>query len=293
MAPLKMVIIVIVMILASLLGSKPAAGQIGGIDQFLRNVTDVLHQIKDNVRPPFPTAWFQATLVLALVWMLAPLLVNLWDATMRGSKRVTSLPERTYAWLHPKLQVLDSLIQLFRDHHTTANHQAIVGAITSVRDVFTEDALVQARRQRDDAIQSRDAIVAAKALVGRELNESTLSLRKVEAELEKVAAELRNARQQRDDALASRDAIRTELSAELKAAIMQRDDADASCKAIVAAKSLEKAEAELSSARVEAETKQNVLKRLDDIEHRTKKLEDDATTMANKQLVSMPAGNDG
>jgi len=57
MAPLKMIITVIVMMLAALLGSKPAgAGQIGGIDQFLRNVTDVLHQIEDNVRPPFPTA---------------------------------------------------------------------------------------------------------------------------------------------------------------------------------------------------------------------------------------------
>jgi len=94
---------------------RRGAGQIGGIDQFLRNFTDVLHQIEDNVRPPFPTTWFQATLVLALVWMLTLSLGNLWDAIIRGSKHVTSLPEakRTCSWIHPVLQGLNKFIHLF------------------------------------------------------------------------------------------------------------------------------------------------------------------------------------
>ncbi|KAK5654765.1 hypothetical protein OQA88_6801 [Cercophora sp. LCS_1] len=202
----------------------------------------------------------------------------------------------------PKLIAIPKFLQMVRDHHTAANHQAIVQAITSVRDAFTEDALAQARRQRDDAIQGRDAIVAAKALVEGKLNESTLSLRKVEAELEKVAAKLGHTEQQRDAALTSDKIIMAELKNELEAAISERDDAKANWEAVVAAKSLvecelegkasslgkakadlEKAKAELSSARVDvSEIRQNVLKRLDDIEHRMKKLEDDATTMANK-----------
>jgi hypothetical protein len=50
MAPLKVIVTLIVLMLAALLGSEsgwgsePAgAGQIGGIDQFLRHVTDILH----------------------------------------------------------------------------------------------------------------------------------------------------------------------------------------------------------------------------------------------------------
>ncbi|KAK5651067.1 hypothetical protein OQA88_13715 [Cercophora sp. LCS_1] len=254
MAPLKMIITVIVMMLAALLGSKPAgAGQIGGIDQFLRNVTDVLHQIEDNIRPPFPTAWFQATLILALVWMLAPLLVNVWDAIIRGSKRVTSLPEaeRTCSWIHPVLQGLDKFIHLFRDHHTTVRHQTMIQAITSLGSVFTEEAVVQARRERDDAIESHKKIKAAKSLVDVELEGKASSLKKAEADFEKVRGELSRAN-------------------------------------IEIGRLLVAAEDQASRAKHE-----EMLKRLDDIEECTKKLEEDAVTMAKKQAVATSGENDG
>ncbi|KAK3364766.1 hypothetical protein B0T24DRAFT_683405 [Lasiosphaeria ovina] len=137
-------------------GQPAVASQIGGIDQFLRNVTDVLHQIEDN--------------------MLAPLLVNFWDAGIRASKRTTSLPEpeRRHTWLHDSLQGVDGIVQLFRDHHTTANHHAIVQAIASIRDVFAEEELVQARRERGEAVTSREAIKTAKSLVDGELKEKKL-----------------------------------------------------------------------------------------------------------------------
>ena len=273
MAPLKMIITVIVMMLAALLGSKPAgAGQIGGIDQFLRNVTDVLHQIEDNVRPPFPTAWFQATLVLALVWMLAPLLVNFWDAIIRGSKRATSMPEaeRTCSWVHPLLQGLDKFIHLFRDHHTTVRHQTMVQAITSLGSVFTEDAVVQARREREDAIESRKEMEAAKSLVD---------------------AELKGAIIERDAAVASREAIAAAKS------LVDRELENKTSFLETAKTDLENVRAELSRANVEIDkasrAQREMLKRLDDIEDRTKKVEEDAVTMAKKQAVSKSGENDG
>ncbi|KAK5656472.1 hypothetical protein OQA88_4855 [Cercophora sp. LCS_1] len=197
MAPLKMVIVVIAMMLASLLGSKTAgAGQIGGIDQFLRNVTDVLYQIEDNVRPPFPTAWFQATLVLALVWMLAPLLVNLWDATIRESKRVTSqvvmhwnLGFTPFQWMNiPSTFLCVSFILSRTCQPTRARAHVYVAPSQTPRFRQLDPAVPgpphrgkppghstgrhqcqrclhgrrQARQQQDDAIQGRDAIVVAK-----------------------------------------------------------------------------------------------------------------------------------
>ncbi|KAK0720977.1 hypothetical protein B0H67DRAFT_644163 [Lasiosphaeris hirsuta] len=244
MAPLKMIITVIVMMLAALLGSKQARRS--WPDRWYRPLPGKRqrcpHQIEDNVRPPFPTAWFQVTLVIALVWMLAPLLVNLWDAIIRGSKR------------------LDKFIHLFRDHHTTVRHQTMVQAITSLGSVFTEDAVVQARRQRDDAIESRKKIEAAKSLVDVELKGAII---------------------ERDAAVAAKSLVDVELEA--KASSLKKAEAD-----------LEKVRAKLSCAKIgigrlmeaaedrASQAKQEMLKRLDDIENRTKKLEEDAVTMAKK-----------
>ncbi|KAK3359523.1 hypothetical protein B0T25DRAFT_515029 [Lasiosphaeria hispida] len=261
MTLLKMIITVIIMLLATLLGmaSKPAgAGQIGGVKQFLNNVTDVLHKIEDNVRPPFPTKWLQCTLVLALVWMFAPFLVNLWDAMVREAEGTS-------------LQGIDKFINRFRDQHMTVRHQTMLQAIAGLESVFTAETIAQARRERDYAIANYEAIKAAKSL---------------------VAAELEGAIIKRDDAVASRKAIEADKSLvvaelEAKAFSLQKAEAD-----------LEKARAELSRLREAAgdqvrRAQQEMLERLDDIEDRTKKLEEDAVTMAKKQAVSTSGKNDG
>lgn len=175
----------------------------------------------------------------------------LWDAITRGSKHAISVPEAepTCSWIHPLLQGLDKFIYLFRDHHTTVRHQTMVQAITSLGSVFTEDAVAQARRQRDDAIERRKKIKAAKSLVDVELEKKASSLKKAEADLGKVRAEL-------------------------------------SCADIEIGRLMVAAEDRASRA------KQEMLKRLDDIEYRTKKLEEDAATMAKKQAVATSGEND-
>jgi len=106
------------------------------------------------------------------------------------------------------------------------------------------------------------------------------------------------------------------LKVDQEGAIIERDAAVASREAIVAAKSLvdrelenktsfletaktdlENVRAELSRANVEIDkasrAQREMLKRLDDIEDRTKKVEEDAVTMAKKQAVSKSGENDG
>ncbi|KAK5651323.1 hypothetical protein OQA88_12619 [Cercophora sp. LCS_1] len=174
------------------------------------------------------------------------------------------------------LQGLDKFIHLFRDHHTTVRHKTMVQAITSLGSVFTGETVVQARRQRDDAIESRKKIEAAKSLVD---------------------VELKGAIMERDAAVASREAIAAAKP------LVDRGLEDEACSLKKAKADLGKVRAELSCTNIEigrlmvaaggqaSRAKQETLKRLDDIEDRTKKLEEDAVSMAKKQAVTTSGEN--
>jgi len=64
----------------------------------------------------------------------------------------------------------------------------MVQAITSLGSVFTEDAVAQARRERDDPIESRKEMEAAKSLVDAELKGAIIERDAAVASREAIAA---------------------------------------------------------------------------------------------------------
>ncbi|KAK3358394.1 hypothetical protein B0T24DRAFT_600105 [Lasiosphaeria ovina] len=215
MARLQMIIIMIIAAFAPVLSSISAEAGIG-INQFLREVTDILHLIEDNVRPPFPTVWFQVTLVLALVWMIGPLAINVWDAITRQSKRITDAPEAAgnYSWIHTAIQGFDQFLSLFRDRTAAAERDTVIAAARTERDAAVQNtqderdvAVQNAKDERDNAIaqkktadfdkdsanNERDAAKKSKQAADAAKSSAENKLQKLSQKFEEVQEKLKTA----------------------------------------------------------------------------------------------------